>query len=586
MRQVEASAIVYDCEVARQIEDAGDFARAKEYIYEAWQHLDDLPTIARAEILLRMGSIASRAGSANILGAEQDSAKDLLTESLRLFEAEGNRSKIAEASLGLALCCWQEGAFEDAHVWLGQSATYTPSSDTSLKFRWSILSAIVEENAGHIYRAHDILRSIAPLCNGLDNHLLLGKYHNQYQIVLMHLAAETDDYDYYDRALVENAASSFHFESGGNKRAAISVKNNAGNILTLMGRPADALKPIDEAIHMAERLKDRTRLAQCLETRAQALLALRRYAEAEKAARRSVQLLRIGGERSLLCESLITLGRCHARMGNKALAVQCFDEAVEVAEFIGYKEGRGLVSLATLEEFDDLDIEARRAHHAIIATDLKTTQDAALRRRAESCLQRTCDLMRAEYALPSPSKQKFTFPKDFSLKQFIDEIEGEVIRQAFVYAGGCQRIAARTLGVSDSNLNAKLKGKHKSIKALQTKGHYRVGDVGADIEAILNIDSHKMPDDSLCGFGIFEHDFVVVRRGVPAASGSPVAVRSRGHVYIGVLSHIPGGIELLSTDETDESWELPDKDVEAVELVVGWIKHEEIDGGIDAVRSL
>jgi len=68
----------------------------------------------------------------------------------------------------------------------------------------------------------------APLVERSEDHALKGSFHFEYGHVLGWLASPENREDYIDRALIEYAASSFHYEQAGNARALARVETNLG----------------------------------------------------------------------------------------------------------------------------------------------------------------------------------------------------------------------------------------------------------------------------------------------------------------------------------------------------------------------
>src|SRR5690242_15744092 len=90
------------CELARSFEEAGEFELAEETLRPFWQGVPHRPITsglsetARAELLLRTGTITGWIGSAKQIPAAQEAAKDLLSESASIFVELGIREKEAE----------------------------------------------------------------------------------------------------------------------------------------------------------------------------------------------------------------------------------------------------------------------------------------------------------------------------------------------------------------------------------------------------------------------------------------------------------------------------------------------------------
>ena len=82
----------HQCELARDQEEAGNFEAARQILSEFWQRvgerpkLDGLDVAARADVLLRSGTLTGWIGSAQQISGAQAIAKDLISESAGLFE--------------------------------------------------------------------------------------------------------------------------------------------------------------------------------------------------------------------------------------------------------------------------------------------------------------------------------------------------------------------------------------------------------------------------------------------------------------------------------------------------------------------
>src|SRR5205085_4422766 len=168
--------------------------------------------------------------------------------------------------------------------------------------------AMVERSSTRFGDALRIHQENATLVEATGSHALKGKYHNELATVLKNIGAAEHREDYIDRALVEYAAASYHFEQAGHVRYRACVENNLGMLFLTAGRFAEAHEHLDSARALLISLEDKTHTAQVDETRARALLAEGRYAEAEAVARAAVRALEQGGEQSVLAEALTTHG--------------------------------------------------------------------------------------------------------------------------------------------------------------------------------------------------------------------------------------------------------------------------------------
>src|SRR5437588_5286372 len=112
------------CDLAKQLEKTGEYDAACEALSEFWPerdgrlNLNDLEEATRAMVLLRVGALSGWLGSTDQAAGSQETAKDLITESIRIFEQFGRSQDAAEAHGDLALCYWREGSYDEARIHL------------------------------------------------------------------------------------------------------------------------------------------------------------------------------------------------------------------------------------------------------------------------------------------------------------------------------------------------------------------------------------------------------------------------------------------------------------------------------------
>jgi tetratricopeptide (TPR) repeat protein len=558
-----------------EYETAGDYAALRSLINDAWPKRHSLPEEEKAELLLRAGIVAARTGTAAVAGPVHEAAKDMLTESMRIFEGKGLRLKAAEAAFGLALCCKQDGTFDEARVWLRRSEALTPGDEATFRCKTRLMSAIVEEDDGRLEVAlcihEEIERNFLP---ELTDDNLAGRCHNERAIVLKRLWQAERKESYADAALIGYAAASWHHEKGKDRRSLAIVENNTANLMLVLGRHLDALEHVETALRIVEGLKDRIQTAIFEDTRAQVLLSLGRHPAAVGAARRSVRLLQIGGERALLVESFVTLGRCYARAGEHEGAFESFMGAIEVAEFIEFSGGLASAALSLLEEMPALSPERRWEVHQKCAPHVEASEDGALVRRHSACLARTCEMM---VAAPSPApsaKDVRPLWEEFSLDEAVDEFERLCIALALEEADGCQSRAAKLLKLSNANLSFKLKGKYADLKELVTRGHYTRKEQSP--EPVKSPPFIVAEDDSLSDYGIKVDTPVFYRPSADVANGRLAVVEKGGVHYIGVVKRVPAGLHLLpaSADAEWDIWEFEVGKYSMVGEVYGYARTE------------
>lgn len=477
--QIEAAALTSDessllrCQLARKLAEASDYEGAREALGELWQGvgarpmLDGLKENTRAEVLLRTGNISGWLGSVGQIEGVQEKAKDLISESARIFDALGDTEKVAEAHIDLSICYWREGAFDEARVTLQEVLVQLENSQSEQKLRALLNSAIVETASARYQNALQIHLQAAPLFESCDNNTLRGKFHNDFALVLKNLGVAERRPDYLDRALVEYTASAFHCELAGDVRFCAFVENNIGSLLLNVEKVKDAHKHLNRARQLFVSLRDKLHTAQVDETRARAFMAEGRNAEAEKLARTSVRTLETGGEQSLLAEALTTHATALSRCGRHQQAAINFQRAIQVAESAGHPEGAGQAALSQIEELgDSLTPEVIRDSYLRAEDLLARSQNQALLSRLGQCARRA-------FAARSQSVpvQKRVATGEFqgcSLDKEVLSFEADLIKKALQAAGGSVTRAARLLHVTHQGLAFILQGRHKDLLPART----------------------------------------------------------------------------------------------------------------------
>src|ERR1041385_5556129 len=347
------------CRLAKELEESGDYEGARSAMGELWQRvgerpqLEGLDDVTRADVLLRVGVLTGWIGSNKQLENAQEEAKNLITESIRLFESLGLMEKVDEAQTDLATCYWRQGALDEARDILRGVLNRLTDSRGDVKLVAIIRSTIVERSAKRYHDALRIHTSYAPLFDERVSHLLRARFHNSFAITLDILGTSEKREDYIDRALLQYTAASYHFEQAGHRVYCACVENNLAMLYLAIGRLGEAHEHLDHAQKMLADLKDSVHLAQVNETRAKVLLAEGRNAEAEKVVAAAVRILEKGDEQSLLAEALTTQGIALARAGRHVRAHAALQRAALIAEQAGDHAAAGRAALTIIEELSE-----------------------------------------------------------------------------------------------------------------------------------------------------------------------------------------------------------------------------------------
>lgn len=490
------------CRLAKEFEDVGNYDAAREALGELWLNIGEPPKIenlnqqSAAEVLLRVGALTGWIGSTHQIEGSQEIAKDLITQSMAIFESLGDLNKIAEAQTEIAYCYWREGAIDEALVTVNQALRNLDDEDGDLKGVALLRKAAFEKIQNRLNEAFHTLEYATSLFEASDNQALKGRFHNERANLLRRLGEIESRNDYLDRAVIEYTAASFHFEQARHARYQACVENNLALLYLNTNRLVDAHEHLDRAETLFTTLNDIVHLAQVAETRARVMLSEAVFVQAEKSAQRAVYLLEKGDERSLLAEALTTHGIALSQLQRKEQARAAFERAIQVAEQAGDFEGAGLAALALVEELpgclsdDELFTILDRADER-----LEATQNAALLRRQKNCFRHFASRL-------------FWPDLPLSLENSVQRHEARLILRALEETGGVIKRAAGLLELSRQRLGKILNNRHKDLRAkiaaIKTRnrekanqesvsngsGHNRTSEVGT--VRILHVEDDEM----------------------------------------------------------------------------------------------
>jgi CheY-like chemotaxis protein len=464
------------CRRAKELERAGEYEVAREALSVFWPERGESPMVEgldrrnAAEVFLRVGVVMGLLGGAHQL-KNQEAAKDLITSSIEIFTELADSQRVAEAQSDLALCYWREGGFDEARVNLTQALDRVTDDNGDLKALILLRAAEVERSAGCLNDALRFVQECAPRMDESQDFALKGPFHNTFALVLDDLASAENRIDYRDKALIEFAAASFHFEQAGHARYCAGVENNLGFLYQSIGKFPEAHEHIDRARHIFLSLGDVGHVAQVNDTRARAFLAEGRLQDAERYARMAVKTLDRGDECSLLVEALTTHGVALARLGNFSAARSELDRAIEAGENCGDLEGAGRARLSIIEELSGQTSAREMAPIFKSALEtLKRSQDPSAIQRLFAASATVIDAYQgAEFQGTDLTGENL---EGFSFKQELQAYEKILLERALREAGGSVTKASRLLGFKHhQSLISLINTRHQEL--LQTRSAVR-----------------------------------------------------------------------------------------------------------------
>ena len=461
----ESERALLRCRVASDLMHKGQHEAAREALGELWPgigqrpEVDNLPPAVAAEVLLRCGALTGWLGSLRNFSGDQEQAKDLLSEALRVFQSEGRYEKASEAQYELGVCYRRLGAHDEARVVLIEALKPLRDTDTELKARIQIRRAMVETWENRHYEALSILKESESIFASA-NDALKGKWHGQMGLALIRLASVVGNSDYADRAIIEFTAAIYHYEQAGHERYSAVNLNNLGMLLYKLGRYREAHEHLDRAQMIFTRLKDAGNLAQVDETRARVLIAEKKYREADRIIADVIKTFEQGGESATLADALTVQGVVWARLGAFESSISILRRAAEVAESVGALSSASLALLTLIEEHGSSRLSPVEVYKAYLRADrlLKDTQDVEDITRLRAC---------GRIALRRLSGARL-HDRNFSFYGAVQDFEATIIEQALEEAGGSVTRAAKLLGLKHQTFITMLNARHKKLLPKRT----------------------------------------------------------------------------------------------------------------------
>jgi tetratricopeptide (TPR) repeat protein len=447
------------CERACELERGGDYEGARAALGKLWTRIGERPAVdelspdLRAEVLWRVGALSGWLGSANQIPGAQEFARDLLTESITLFESLKLPDKRAEAMTDLALCYWRSGAQDNGRALFQQALETAQTAQT--KLRTLTNASTVEISSGRYREALTLLNDAAAFLAEVSDDWIQGSYHFQRGLAYKKLGGTEN----LDHALIEYSAASMHLANAGHVRYLARVENNIGFILLLLGRAAEALSHLDNARAIFVSLKDAGSVAQVNETRARVFLAEKRFAEAERAIFAAVTVLEQGDEASLLAEALTTEGSIFAGSEKYDSARSAFNRAADVAAAADDTHFATIAQLRMIEEIGgalsraELLTSYRKARQ-YLGKHASHVELQSLRLCRRIVLDQLEKLLSVEEELVGGT-----------LKEELNHFEAWLIDRALERHNGRITPAARELGLTPGGLAYILQGRHSKTLA-------------------------------------------------------------------------------------------------------------------------
>jgi tetratricopeptide (TPR) repeat protein len=448
------------------MKDKGDYQGAREAMGPLWKCVGERPETrglhppVAAEVMLCTGVLLCWLGSKGQATRAQEAARDLISESIRLYESVGDQKKIASAHAELAYCYWCDGALDEARV-MFREALQKLTTQGNTRARALLGLAVVEWSDSRFNEALRILTDNASLFKKITNHAIKGAYHSQMAMVLRRLAPlENRDHD-IERVLREYEEADHNFKLAHNVIFRADVKNNVGFLLYKLLRFKKAHEYLEQARRLRVTVRDKIGIAQIDDTRAQVLIAEQRFKEAESVAKGAVKVLDKSGHQCLLADALITHGIALARLNQTERAQFTFQKAIEVAHQVGALNKAGLAALTLMEELDALAPDTLYAAYDRASEWLAKSQSQDLLLRLNTAARSVFFTLRGE--LKAEAATEAILNKPCNLHNEVLKFEASLIRQALTQSNASVTRAARRLEMTYQGLAYVIGSRHKDL---------------------------------------------------------------------------------------------------------------------------
>jgi tetratricopeptide (TPR) repeat protein len=455
---------VFRCRTALELRDRGDYDGACEMMAPLWSGIGSRPQTEGLhssivpEVLLCAGILTGWLGDRNGTAEADDHARDLISESITLYEQAGDSKKVAEGRTELAYCYWRTGANDEARI-LFSTALERLTTEGNTRANALLGLSVVEWSAARYEESWKILTANAPLFRKITSHTLKGFYHNQSAMTLRALATDKDVSGQFQRVIKHYEEADYHFTLARHTSYRARVKNNVGYLLFKLSRFRRAHEYLDDARRLFVIVRDKVRVAEVDDTRAQVFLAERRYVEAELAARNAVNSFRKAGRHRFLAATLVTYGIALARLTRTVRAQAALQEAVEVAHRFEAFNQAGLASLTLIEEIEDLPLDQLLTAYDNVREWLTELQGAALLSRLNQAAQKVIARLRSEKRFEGTDVlfKGICFPEE------VLKFERGLIRSVLAEVNGSVTYAAALMGISYQRLAHIIEKRHPDL---------------------------------------------------------------------------------------------------------------------------
>jgi len=467
------------CSTALDLKDRNEYDAVREAMFPIWNGIigsrpntKGLSDAVTAQVLLTTGILTGWLGSRSEIKEADDYARDLITESMRLFEELKDSRKVAEARTELAWCYWRSGDNDSARILSNEAlkrltVAGNPTIGGNARANALIILSFAEWSESRHREVLRILTENASLFERITNHTFKGTYHNQLGITFRVIGSTSKKRsDYFQRAINEYRAADEEFKLAKNLVYRAHVKNNIAYVLRELHRFREAHDYLEQARRLFIRVRDKVRTAQVDDSCAQLFIAEGKYAEAEMKARTAARSFEKAGRQCFLAETLTNEGIALARLQKPQRARFIFQQAIEIAHQAGSLHRAGLAALTMIEEIDTLPREVQSVAFEQAKEWLANSQNPDIKPRLNRARKKIATQRQSEPQ--SVNVRDVLFNKPYDLEEEVLTFERGRISEALAKVNGKVTHAAKLLGLNYQKLAYIIESKHSDLLKKRT----------------------------------------------------------------------------------------------------------------------
>lgn len=462
------------CRTALELKDRYEYDAAREAMFPIWNgtigsrpNTTGLHETVVAQVLLTTGILTGWLGSRSEIKKADDYARDLITESITIYESLHDTRKVAEARTELAYCYWRAGDNDSASI-LCNEALERLTHGGNARANALICLSFVEWAESRHKAVLGILTDNAQVFERIDNHTFKGAYHNQLGLTYRAIGSASKRRDtYFRRAIQAYHAADEEFKLARNLVFRALVKNNIAYVLRELRRFGEAHDYLEQARRLFVRVGDKVRTAQVDDSRAQLFIAQKKYSQAEPLARSAARTFERAGRQCFLAEALVDQGIALARMRELIRAQFVFQQAIEIAHNAGSLNRAGLAALIMIEEIDTLPHEVQSVAIEQAGEWLASNDSPDIKRRLKAA-RRKIAARQQRKSQRSVDVREVLFNKRYDLLDAVLKYERSLISDTLAKVGGKVTHAAELLGVDYRYLAFTIETRHPDLLKKRT----------------------------------------------------------------------------------------------------------------------